>query len=181
MPETLTLPQPQKQKTHQKNPPAMQATKTFFMLSTTCPKYIILLMIHITDENGRPYHLQNQYLPLLHNWTFCQRKNSPSWSVSMLWSCSFTFKRSPSLTWSDSSRFWFTNYQPGILKKENRKITKTFLFFNTPCHNFANIYKNEIQNEVYSKRLNPLNPKIKIWILICCPYSFPTEVVGRSW
>ena len=29
--------------------------------------------------------------------------------------------------------------------------------------------------------LNPLNPKIKIWILICGPYSFPTEVVGRSW
>ena len=28
---------------------------------------------------------------------------------------------------------------------------------------------------------NPLNPKIKIWILICCFYSFPTEVVGRSW
>ena len=28
---------------------------------------------------------------------------------------------------------------------------------------------------------NLLNPKIKIWILICCPYSFPTEVVGRSW
>ena len=27
---------------------------------------------------------------------------------------------------------------------------------------------------------NPLNPKIKIKILICCPYSFPTEVVGRS-
>ena len=29
--------------------------------------------------------------------------------------------------------------------------------------------------------VNPLNPKIKIWNLICCPYSFPTEVVGRSW
>jgi len=28
---------------------------------------------------------------------------------------------------------------------------------------------------------NPLNPKIKIWILICCPYTFPTEVVERSW
>ena len=28
---------------------------------------------------------------------------------------------------------------------------------------------------------NPSNPKIKIWILICCPHSFPTEVVGRSW
>ena len=26
-----------------------------------------------------------------------------------------------------------------------------------------------------------INPKIKIWILICCPCSFPTEVVGRSW
>ena len=25
------------------------------------------------------------------------------------------------------------------------------------------------------------NPKIKIWILICCPYSFSTEVVRRSW
>ena len=28
---------------------------------------------------------------------------------------------------------------------------------------------------------NPLNHKIKVWILICCPYSFPGEVVGRSW
>lgn len=117
-----------KRKTHTKKPPATQARKTFFMLSKTCPKYIILLMVHITDENGRPYHQQNQYLPLRHNWTVCQRKNSPSWSVSMLWSRNFTFKRSPSFTWSDSSRFWFTNYQPGILKKENRKITKTFFF-----------------------------------------------------
>ena len=29
--------------------------------------------------------------------------------------------------------------------------------------------------------LNPLNPKIKIWILICCPNSFPTEAMRRSW
>ena len=28
---------------------------------------------------------------------------------------------------------------------------------------------------------NPLNPKVKIWILICRPYSFHTEVVGRNW
>ena len=36
-------------------------------------------------------------------------------------------------------------------------------------------------NTMQQVRLNPLiNPKIKIWILICCPYSFPTEVVGRS-
>ena len=27
---------------------------------------------------------------------------------------------------------------------------------------------------------NPLNPKINIWILICCPYSFPIEVVRRE-
>ena len=26
-----------------------------------------------------------------------------------------------------------------------------------------------------------LNPRIKIEILICCPYSFPIEAVGRSW
>ena len=46
VPETLTLPQPQKQKTHQKKLPATQATKTFFMLSTTCPKYIIHYLVN---------------------------------------------------------------------------------------------------------------------------------------
>ena len=80
----LLYPNHKSKKHTKKKPPATQATKTFLMLSTTCSKYIILLMIHITDENGRPYHLQNQYLPLLHNWTVCQRKNSPSWSMSML-------------------------------------------------------------------------------------------------
>ena len=35
--------------------------------------------------------------------------------------------------------------------------------------------------DIYSCFINPWNPKIKIWILICCPHSFPTEVVGRSW
>lgn len=29
--------------------------------------------------------------------------------------------------------------------------------------------------------VQPFNRKIKIWILISCPYSFPTEVMGRSW
>ena len=33
---------------------------------------------------------------------------------------------------------------------------------------------------VSALQLNPLNPKIKLSILICCRYSFPTEVVGRS-
>ena len=31
-----------------------------------------------------------------------------------------------------------------------------------------------------SSFFNPLNPKIKICIPICCTYSFPTEVVRRS-
>ena len=29
--------------------------------------------------------------------------------------------------------------------------------------------------------VNPLNPSIKIQILICCPYTFSIEVVGRIW
>ena len=29
--------------------------------------------------------------------------------------------------------------------------------------------------------LNPLNPNIKIQILICYPYTFSIEVVGRIW
>ena len=33
---------------------------------------------------------------------------------------------------------------------------------------------------VLSEYVNPLNPKIKIKILICRPYSFPREVVRRS-
>ena len=33
---------------------------------------------------------------------------------------------------------------------------------------------------VSNNLFNPLNPRMKIWILICCPYSFSTEVVGRS-
>ena len=31
----------------------------------------------------------------------------------------------------------------------------------------------------FADRLNPLNPNIKIEILICCPYSFPIEVAGE--
>ena len=144
----------------------------------TCPKYIILLMIHITDENGRPYHLQNQYLPLLHNRTVCQRKNSPSWSMSMLWSRSFTFKRPPSLTWSDPSRFWFTNYQPGILKKENRKITKTFFFSLALFAITLLTFKNEIKNQVHSKRLKTLRSKFEFSFL--APTHFPQKLWGEA-
>ena len=38
-----------------------------------------------------------------------------------------------------------------------------------------------VQTTIFIREFNPLNPKIKIWILICCLYSFPIEVVGRSW
>ena len=28
--------------------------------------------------------------------------------------------------------------------------------------------------------INPLKPKIKIQIVICCPYTIPIEVVGKN-
>ena len=31
---------------------------------------------------------------------------------------------------------------------------------------------------LWKRRINFLNPKIKIWILICCPYSFPKRSSG---
>ena len=31
------------------------------------------------------------------------------------------------------------------------------------------------------RQINPSNPKIKILVLICCPNSFPVELVVRSW
>ena len=43
------------------------------------------------------------------------------------------------------------------------------------------ISHSEVGRKIRRLPLNPLNPRIKIWILICCFYSFPTEVVGRSW
>ena len=44
-----------------------------------------------------------------------------------------------------------------------------------------NVWTKVAQSTLYALTINPLNPKIQIWILICCPYSFPTEVMGRSW
>ena len=118
------------------------------------------------------------YLPLLHNWTVCQRKDSPSWSVSMLWSQSFTFKRPPSFTWSDSSRFWFTNYQPGILKKENRKITKTFLLFSTPRHNFAYIIRMRLRIMLTANRkhLKTIIHILLIQCLLCLSSAAPSVI-----
>ena len=67
-----------------------------------------------------------------------------------------------------------------------RNVSETF-----PDHVIRNAYaahNNEGQElgKNFGKRretelLNPLNPKIKIWVLLCCLYPFPTEVVGRSW
>ena len=84
-PLKLLLYQTQKKNTHQKHHQLHRLEKHF----SCCQRHALNILsyktvIHITDENGRPDHLQNQYLPLLHNWTVCQRKNVPSWSVSML-------------------------------------------------------------------------------------------------
>ena len=38
-----------------------------------------------------------------------------------------------------------------------------------------------VADRVEGRTFNPSNRKIKIWILICCPYSFPIDVVSRSW
>ena len=35
------------------------------------------------------------------------------------------------------------------------------------------------QHKNENKKINPLNPKIKIQILFCFPYAFSVEVVGR--
>ena len=35
------------------------------------------------------------------------------------------------------------------------------------------------KNSLLSCRFNPLNPHIKILILICCPYTFPMVLMGR--
>ena len=51
-----------------------------------------------------------------------------------------------------------------------------------PCENYD--LKKEsasVKNLACLAGGNRLDPKIKVWILICCPYSFPTEVVGRGW
>ena len=57
-------------------------------------------------------------------------------------------------------------------------------FYNTKGFVGRNLKLWELRCDIYAPIflvINPLNPKIKIWILICCPNSFPTEVVGRSW
>ena len=32
---------------------------------------------------------------------------------------------------------------------------------------------------ILSVRIDPLNPKIKIWNVFCWSYSFPTDIVGE--
>ena len=65
-------------------------------------------------------------------------------------------------------------------KREIKKLKSSFSAFLVPTLNSISIFRQWQVRMSYSS-VNPLNPKAKIWILICCPYSFPTEVVGRSW
>ena len=49
---------------------------------------------------------------------------------------------------------------------------------NTFCYTMLNAQDFEI-SAIKRLTVNPLKAKIKIWILICCPYSFATEVWGE--
>ena len=57
----------------------------------------------------------------------------------------------------------------------------TFWVYNWPWLILHQSYCFGLRWSLVSFVANPLNPKIRIWILICCPYSFHTEVVGRNW
>ena len=84
----------------------------------------------------------------------------------------------PKLCW-DQLNAWNSfevsaNFYP-VFSRENS--TGAIIIFCIVCFEALVCGLRVISNNLF----NPLNPKIKTWILICCPYSFPTEVVGRSW
>ena len=68
---------------------------------------------------------------------------------------------------------WISKYTPEIFKNGQFLLSVQMQWL----INTDTVGKGGIESVL----INPLNPKIKIWILICCRYSFPTEVVGRSW
>ena len=71
---------------------------------------------------------------------------------------------------------WLSKYTPEIFKKGQFSLSVQMLqLINTDTGGRGGGVGIE------GVLINPFNPKIKIWILIFCPYSFPTEVVGRSW
>ena len=46
------------------------------------------------------------------------------------------------------------------------------------CHLSVGLFTNKYCIRAF-RSVNPLKPNIKIQILICCPYKFPIQVVGR--
>ena len=70
---------------------------------------------------------------------------------------------------------FFLTYVNSSLFRLNfwRAVTYPPLFFDMAIRRAAHCWTDAI--------FNPLHPKIKIWILTCYPYSFPADVVGRSW
>ena len=92
------------------------------------------------------------------------------------------------------SYFWFNCYNPEV-NPSNELWNSNALFYtwmgSWVYHQYTAFGNDHVMHDhVVDKLLrplqndvqfNPLNPKIKIWILICWPYLFPIEVVGRSW
>ena len=72
------------------------------------------------------------------------------------------------------------NLSPTILNNCGYLRRGTFIIWqNLGCPGNSKVANRLGFSRHMTTRLNPLNRKIKIWILICCPYSFPSEVVGK--
>ena len=84
--------------------------------------------------------------------------------------------------WSQSLFLSSSYCKLSSLKSQSYSIIYTYLELNlfVFCIQFCSVKMLTISSYVIVF-FNPLNPKIKSRILICCPYSFPTEVVGRRW
>ena len=69
--------------------------------------------------------------------------------------CKYIMQKPQAQMWQLFCLCWMVLF---LSSKDKKRVTQTFPGF------------------------NPLIlGRSKIWILICCPYSFPTEVVGRNW
>ena len=84
--------------------------------------------------------------------------------------------------WSQSLFLSSSYCKLSSLKSQSYSVIYIYLELNlfVFCIQFCSVKMLTISSYVIVF-FNPLNPKIKSRILICCPYSFPTEVVGRRW
>ena len=97
--------------------------------------------------------------------------NTCYWALNEFFSF---FMLSSLLMWHASQKIWWNLFKQSVILLNNKTAYSNFIAL-------SSVLWLGFQSEAICIDLNPLHPKIKIWILICCPYLFPTEVVGRSW